>query len=249
MDIFKTHFSDDLPALYRNSGRGFFEDTSRAAGFEHTRYVEWGTGFADFDNDGWPDIMIATGNVYPEVEKVFKEYPHRSPRLVYQNLGNGRFKDVSAQAGTGILSPKSSRGCAFGDFDNDGDTDILVMNMNEPPSLLRNEYNDASRRGPNNWIGLKLVGTKSNRSAIGARVTVTIGQRLQTQEVTSQSSYYSHNDQRLHFGMGTTRKADRIEIRWPSGQTEAIKDVTVNQVVRIKEGGQGSGVGGRGIWR
>ena len=236
MDIFKTHFSDDLPALYRNSGRGFFEDASRAAGFEHTRYVEWGTGFADFDNDGWPDIMIATGNVYPEVERLFKEYPHRSPRLVYQNLGNGRFKDVSAQAGAGILSPKSSRGCAFGDFDNDGDTDILVMNMNEPPSLLRNDYNDTGRRGPNNWIELKLTGTKSNRSAIGARVKLTVGSRVQTQEVTSQSSYYSHNDQRLHFGMGPSRKADLIEIRWPGGNTETIKDVMVNQVVRIKEG-------------
>jgi hypothetical protein len=236
MDIFKTHFSDDLPALYRNSGRGFFEDASRAAGFEHTRYVEWGTGFADFDNNGWPDIMIATGNVYPEVEKVFKEYPHRSPRLVYQNLGNGRFKDVSAQAGAGILAPKSSRGCAFGDFDNDGDVDVLVMNMNEPPSLLRNEYNTERRRGPNNWLALKLTGTKSNRSAIGARVTVAVGARVQTQEVTSQSSYYSHNDQRLHFGMGPSLKADRIDIRWPTGKVETINDVAVNQVVKIKEG-------------
>jgi hypothetical protein len=249
LDIFKTHFSDDLPALYRNSGRNFFEDASRAAGFEHTRYVEWGTGFADFDNDGWPDIMIATGNVYPEVEKVFKEYPHKSLRLVYQNLGNGRFKDASAQMGPGILSPKSSRGCAFADFDNDGDIDALVVNMNEPPLLLRNDYNDegGGRRGPNNWLQLKLTGTKSNRSAIGARVTLRIGANVQAQEVTSQSSYYSHNDLRLHFGMGARRKADLIEIRWPSGQTETLKDVAVNQVVKIKEGaaGQGPGAGGR----
>jgi hypothetical protein len=236
LDIFKTHFSDDLPALYRNSGRDFFTDASRAAGFEHTRYVEWGTGFADFDNDGWPDIMIATGSVYPEVEKVFKEYPHRSSRLVYQNLGNGRFKDVTMQAGPGVLSPKSSRGCAFGDFDNDGDVDVLIMNMNEPPLLLRNDYNNEGGRGTNNWLELKLIGMKSNRSAIGARVTLRNGSNVQAQEVTSQSSYYSHNDLRLHFGMGATRKADQLEIRWPSGQVEVIKNVAVNQTVKIKEG-------------
>lgn len=236
LDIFKTHFSDDLPALYRNSGRDFFEDASRAAGFEHTRYVEWGTGFADFDNDGWPDIMIATGSVYPEVEKIFKEYPHRSPRLVYQNLGNGRFKEVTTQAGPGVLSLKSSRGCAFGDFDKDGDTDALVMNMNEPPLLLRNDYNNESRRGPNNWLDVNLTGTRSNRSAVGARVIVRSGSNVQAQEVTSQTSYYSHNDRLLHFGMGTSRKADQLEIRWPNGQIETIKDVAVNQIVKIKEG-------------
>lgn len=236
LDIFKTHFSDDLPALYRNSGRDFFTDASRVAGFEHTRYVEWGTGFADFDNDGWPDIMIATGSVYPEVEKVYKEYPHRSTRLVYQNLGNGRFRDVTTQTGSGVLSPKSSRGCAFGDFDNDGDVDVLVMNMNEPPLLLRNDYNNERRRGTNNWLELKLTGTKSNRSAIGARVTLRNGSNVQTQEVTSQSSYYSHNDLRLHFGLGASRRADQLEIRWPSGQVEMIKNVAANQLVRIKEG-------------
>jgi enediyne biosynthesis protein E4 len=236
LDIFKTHFSDDLPALYRNSGRAFFADASRAAGFEHTPFVEWGVGFADFDNDGWPDIMIATGSVYPEVEKVFKEYPHRSTRLVYQNLGNGRFKEVTTQTGPGVLTPKSSRGSAFGDFDNDGDIDVLVMNMNEPPLLLRNDYNNGRRRGANNWLTVELTGTKSNRSAIGARVTVRNGANLQAQEVSSQSSYYSHNDQRLHFGMGTSPKAEQIEVRWPNGQTETVKDVAVNQFVKIKEG-------------
>jgi hypothetical protein len=236
LDIFKTHFSDDLPALYRNSGRAFFADASRAAGFEHTPFVEWGVGFADFDNDGWPDIMIATGSVYPEVEKVFKEYPHRSTRLVYQNLGNGRYKEVTTQTGPGVLTPKSSRGCAFGDFDNDGDIDVLVMNMNEPPLLLRNDYNNGGRRGANNWLTVELAGTKSNRSAIGARVIVRSGANLQAQEVSSQSSYYSHNDRRLHFGMGTSPKADQIEVRWPNGQTETIKDVAVNQFVKIKEG-------------
>ena len=235
-DIFKTHFADDLPILYKNSGRGFFEDSSREAGFDHTRYVQWGTGFADLDNDGWPDIFTVTGNVYPEVEKYFKDYPHRSTRLVYRNLGNGRFKDVTAQCGPGVLTPHSSRGCAFGDFDNDGDLDVLIMNMNEPPSLLRNEYINSTGRGANNWIKLKLVGTKSNRSAIGARVRLKAGGHLQAQELSSQSSYYSCNDPRLHFGIGASTKADQIEIRWPSGQTEIIKDLAANQIVTIKEG-------------
>ncbi|MEN3334002.1 MAG: enediyne biosynthesis protein [Blastocatellia bacterium] len=234
-DIFKTHFADDLPALYKNTGRGFFEDASRAAGFEHTPYIQWGTGLVDLNNDGWPDVFTVTGNVYPEVEHVFKEYPHRSPRLIYRNLGNGRFKEVTAACGPGAREMHSSRGCAFGDYDNDGDIDVLIMNMNEPPSLLRNDYNH-SARGANNWLTLKLIGTKSNRSAIGARVRLKTGARLQTQEVTSQSSYYSYNDPRLHFGLGANQRAEQIEIRWPSGQTEIIKDIAANQIVTIKEG-------------
>jgi hypothetical protein len=231
VDIFKTHFSDDLPALYKNSGRGFFEDASRAAGFDITRYVEWGTGLVDFDNDGWRDVLIVTGSVYPEVEKIFKEYPHRGPRLLYQNLRNGRFRDVTTQMGPAILSPRSSRGSAFGDFDNDGDVDVLVMNMNEPPLLLRNEY-----VGKNNWLMLNLIGTKSNRSAIGARVILKTGAQLQFQEVTSQSSYYSHNDHRLHFGLGQNKQADSIEILWPSGEREILSNVSSNRIVNIKEG-------------
>jgi hypothetical protein len=236
VDIFKTHFSDDLPALYKNSGRGFFEDASRAAGFDITRYVEWGTGFVDFDNDGWTDVLIVTGSVYPEVEKIFKEYPHRGPRLVYQNLRNGRFRDVTTVMGPAILSPRSSRGAAFGDLDNDGDVDVLVMNMNEAPLLLRNEYFGKSSRGPNNWLMLNLIGTRSNRSAIGARVTLKTGAQLQFQEVTSQSSYYSHNDHRLHFGLGENKKADSVEILWPSGAREVLNDVPANKIVNIKEG-------------
>lgn len=234
-DIFKTHFADDLPALYKNTGRGFFEDASRAAGFEHTRYIQWGTGLVDLNNDGWPDVFTVTGNVYPEVEKIFKEYPHRSPRLIYRNLGNGRFKEVTAECGPGALEMQSSRGCAFGDYDNDGDIDVLIMNMNELPTLLRNDYN-SSRRGANNWLTLKLIGTKSNRSAIGARVRLKMAGRSQTQEVTSQSSYYSYNDPRLHFGLGGSLRAEQIEIRWPNGQTEIIKDIAANQIVTIKEG-------------
>jgi enediyne biosynthesis protein E4 len=230
-DIFKTHFADDLPVLYRNGGRDFFEDASRLAGFDHTRYVQWGTGFADFDNDGWADILTATGNVYPEVEKYFKEYPHRSPRLVYQNLGNGRFRDVSNVTGTGISEPRSSRGCAFGDFDNDGDVDVLVMNMNEPPLLLQNEL-----KSENNWLSIKLIGTKSNRSAIGSRIVLKNGTQVQSQEVTSQTSYYSHNDFRSHFGLGANKQADSIEIRWANGEIETLKNVATNQFITVKEG-------------
>lgn len=236
LDIFKTHFADDLPILYKNSGRAFFEDSSREAGFDHTPFVQWGTGLVDFDNDGWPDIFTVTGNVYPEVEKHFKQYTHRSIRLVYRNLGNGRFRDVSAECGPGVLTPHSSRGCAFGDFDNDGDVDVLVMNMNEPPSLLRNEYTRGISRGAHNWLKLKLIGGRSNRSAVGARVRLKTGGHLQAQEISSQSSYYSHNDSRLHFGLGSSKKADQIEIRWPSGETEVIKDIAPNQIVTVKEG-------------
>lgn len=230
-DIFKTHFADDLPILYRNSGREYFEDASRLAGFDHTRHVQWGTGFADFDNDGWVDILTVTGNVYPEIEKIFKEYPYRGPRLVYQNLGNGRFKDVTAIAGSGVAENKSSRGSAYGDFDNDGDIDVVVMNMNEPPSLIRNDS-----KSSNNWLTIKLMGTKSNRSAIGVRVTLKSGNHTQVQEVTSQSSYYSHNDMRVHFGLGTNKLAETIEIRWPNGNVETVKNIAANQFISIKEG-------------
>jgi hypothetical protein len=234
VDIFKTHFSDDLPGLYRNRGGGLFEDASRASGFELTRYVEWGVAAADFDNDGWPDIIIATGNVYPEVEKAFKEYPHRGPRLVYRNLGDGRFRDVTAESGAGALAPRSSRGCAFGDFDNDGDVDVLVMNMNEPPLLMRNDL--AAGQTANHWLSLHLVGTKSNRSAVGARVRITCGSHVQAMEVTSQSSYYSHDDDRLHFGLGASAKADAVEIRWPSGAKEVLHDVAGDRFLTVVEG-------------
>lgn len=236
LDIFKTHFADDLPVLYKNSGRGFFQDASRQAGFDHLRHVQWGAGLVDFDNDTWPDILITTGNVYPEVEKYFKEYPRRGPRLIYRNLGNGRFKDVTASCGSDAAAPHSSRGCAFGDYDNDGRVDVLVMNMNETPQLLRNEYAGPRNRTPNNWLKIKVVGTTSNRSAIGARVRVRAAGRVQTQELTSQSSYYSHNDPRMHFGVGTIRMIDQIEIRWPSGQTEIVKQVPTNRIVTVREG-------------
>jgi enediyne biosynthesis protein E4 len=236
LDIFKTHFADDLPVLYRNMGDGYFEDVSRAAGFDHTRYVQWGTGLVDLDNDGRPDIVTVSGNVYPEVEEHFPEYPHRNPRLVYRNLGNGRFQDVSRQVGEAARQAFSSRGAAFGDIDNDGDIDVVIMNMNDRPQILRNDHihHEGERRG-NNWLKLKLVGTTSNRSAIGARVVVTAGETTMVQEISSQSSYYSHNDPRLHFGLGPLTHADRVEIRWPSGGQQTLSRVPGNQILVVVE--------------
>lgn len=232
IDIFKTHFADDTPILYRNKGKGLFEDITTRAGLgSFTRYVGWGAGFADFDNDGLPDLLFVNGNVYPEIEARFAEYKYRNPRMLLRNLGGGNFENVSTTSGTGISDRHSSRGCAFGDFDNDGDVDVLIMNMSEPPSLLRNDTKTA-----NHWIKLKLKGTKSNRSAIGTSVWLTANGRRQRQDVLSQSSFYSQSDLRLHFGLGPSRQADLIEIRWPSGLTESYRNIAGDRVITLEEG-------------
>jgi hypothetical protein len=232
LDLLKTHFADDIPSLYRGLGRGQFEDVATAVGLGvRNRYVEWGAGMPDLDNDGRPDLLYVTGNVYPEIEKQLKEYPHRGPRVVFRNLGNGRLEDVTERSGPGPVTPHSSRGAAFGDFDNDGDVDVLVMNMNEPPSLLRNELQSA-----NGWLEVKLEGTRSNRSGLGASVVVTVGERKQARAALSQASYYSHDDLRLHFGLGRAAKADKVEVRWPSGLVETWKDVPGRRVVTLREG-------------
>ena len=235
LDLFKTHFSDDTNVLYRNDGDGNFTDVTIPAGFGvETRYICWGTGFADFDNNGWPDLAVVTGSVYPEVEAQFPEYPLKTPRLLFRNLGDGRFEELIAEAGPGIAAPHCSRGCAFGDFDNDGDVDMIVVNLNEPPSLLRN---DSVGPGPGkgNWVKVLLVGTKSNRSAIGSTVLVTYGGRTQAQAVLAQSSFYSVNDRRLHFGLGANAKAD-LEIRWTNGLVERYTGIAANQMVTATEG-------------
>jgi hypothetical protein len=231
LDILKTHFADDVPALYRGLGRMLFEDVATAAGLAvQNRYVQWGAGMPDLNNDGLPDVVCVTGSVYPEVERRLPAYPHRGPRIVFRNVDGARFEDMTARSGPGPTQAHSSRGAAFGDVDNDGDVDVLVMNMNEPPSLLRNDY-----AGGGAWIEVALEGTKSNRSAIGATVLVTAGGRTQARAVLSQSSYYSHDDLRQHFGLGAATRVDRIEIRWPSGARQQLTQVPVRQVVRVRE--------------
>ncbi|MBV9158297.1 MAG: CRTAC1 family protein [Acidobacteriaceae bacterium] len=231
LDLFKGHFTDDTNTLYRNDGKGNFDDVTLAAGLGvETRYTGWGDGIVDLDNDGYPDLFLVTGNVYPELDGKVAGYPYKTPRLVFRNLGNGRFEEIMEGAGPGIEAAHSSRGCAFGDFDNDGDLDILVINLNEPPSLLRNDL-----RGENHWLKLKLIGTESNRSAIGARVLVQYGGKQQVQEVISQSSFCSCNDRRLHFGLGNTTAAD-VEIRWPKGTIQNFAKVAANQLVIVREG-------------
>jgi hypothetical protein len=232
LDLFITHFSDDTPIIYRNLKGEFFDDLTSAAGLAvNTRYVGWGTGFVDLDNNGWLDLFHVTGTVYPEVERVYPEYKFKSQRVVYRNLGNGSFEEVSDLCGRAVLEPHSSRGCAFGDFDNDGNIDVLIMNQSEPPSLLRNE-----NRSGNHWLSVKLLGTRSNRSAIGARVAVTAGGRRQIREVLSASSYISQSDLRQHFGLGPAKKVDQIEVRWPSGAVEPVGSVDADQFLTLQEG-------------
>jgi enediyne biosynthesis protein E4 len=231
LDLFKTHFADDANVLYRNDGKGNFDDLTRRSrvGVE-TRYICWGAGILDLDNDGYPDLFLVTGNVYPEVERKLAQYPNRTPRAVFRNLGNQTFDELFDAAGPGVTAAHCSRGCAFGDFDNDGDLDILVINLNEPPSLLRNDL-----RKKTNWLKVRLEGVKSNRSAIGARVLAHYGGKVQAQAVLSQSSFYSCNDPRLHFGLGESSTAD-LEVFWPSGLMESFKRLKANQLVTIQEG-------------
>lgn len=231
LDIFKTNFAGDNSDLYRNNGHAFFQDVTRVSRIgEESRYTSWGTGIFDLDNDGYPDIFLATGSVYPEVAKVLPQYPEQSPRILFRNLGNGTFEEVGKLAGPGVTTPHCSRGCAFGDFDNDGDLDILIVNMNEPPSLLRNDL-----KGKHHWIKVKLIGTKSNRSAIGARVIAHYNGKRNAQTLASQSSYLSANDPRLHFGLGAAQQAD-FDIFWPSGDVEHLKAVPADHLITAREG-------------
>jgi hypothetical protein len=217
LDILKTHFTDDTSILYKNLGGGRFEDVTYQSGLGvETRFISWGAGMADLDNDGLPDLFIGTGGIYPEVATKIPRYPMKTPRVVFRNLGGGKFEELLSEAGPAIAEPHTSRGCAFGDFDNDGDIDILIVNLNEPPSLLRNDNS-----GRNHWLKVKLLGTR-------------YGGRVQTQEVLSQSSFYSANDLRLHFGLGVETTAD-LEIRWPDGARQTLAKVKANQILTVRE--------------
>jgi hypothetical protein len=232
LDIFKTNFSDDTSTLYFNSGDGTFRDATFEAGLgRNTQFLGWGCGFVDIDNDGWLDIFQANGHVYPELEQSGIDVPFREVKLLYRNLRNGRFEDVSRRAGPGITSRHSSRGVAFGDFDNDGDIDILINNVHDTPTLLRNDGGNRNR-----WLKIKLIGTRSNRSGIGARVVVAVGAHRQVDEVRSGGSYLSQSDLMLHFGLGSAARVDAIEVRWPSGLIDRASHVDTNRTICIKEG-------------
>jgi enediyne biosynthesis protein E4 len=233
LDIFKTNFADDTVNLYHNNGDGTFTDNSFASGVGvNTQYVAWGCGFVDYDNDGWPDIIQVNGHVYPEIDEHHLGQTFKNPRIVYRNLRDGRFKDVSAEMGPGISERYSSRGAAFGDYDNDGDVDALVLNMNDLPSLLRNDGGNKK-----NWIKFKLVGTQCNRTAIGARVRVVVGKHSQINEVASGGSVMSQSDLRLHFGLGEAEEVDLVEVKWPTTQKiEKFTRVRANQIVTLREG-------------
>ena len=238
LDIVKTNFAGDTPSLYHNQGGANFEDTTFTAGLgAHTQFLGWGCGFFDMDNDGWPDILICNGHVYPEVEQLKTEAGYAQRKLLYQNLHNGHFADISFRVGPGISEPSPSRGAAFGDFDNDGDIDVVVNCVNDYPQLLR-----CDSKLTNNWIKVRTIGTKSNRSGIGARLTCVTqvpGEpkpHRQIDEVRSGGGYFSQNDLRVHFGLGKADKIDLLEIRWPSGQVDTLKDIKGNQVIYVKEG-------------
>ncbi len=231
LDIFKTNFSDDTSTLYHNSGDGTFTDATFSAGLGlYTKYLGWGTMFFDFDNDGWPDLVLANGHVYPEVDKFHLGSDYKEPRILYHNNGNGTFSEVKSP-GQGILDSTSSRGLAIGDLWNDGRISVVVSNMNTKPSLLVNKAHSE-----NHWIAFKTLGTISNRDGIGARITLKAGKRLFVDEVRSGSSYISNSDMRVHFGLGAAVKLDTVEVRWPGGRDETFANLSVDKINNLTEG-------------
>jgi hypothetical protein len=237
LDIFKTNFSDDTSTLYRNNGNGTFDDVTTAAGLGlHTQYLGWGAMFFDFDNDGWPDLLLVNGHVYPEVDSQHLGSSFQEPRILYHNNGPDQhgavtFTDISAASGPGINTPASSRGLAIGDLWNDGKLSAVISNMNAAPSLLVNAVHNK-----NHWLEVKTVGTKSNRDGIGAKLRLKVGDRILVDEVRSGSSYDSNNDMRVHFGLGSATKIDWLEIRWPSGLTERFDNLSLDKIHTLKEG-------------
>jgi hypothetical protein len=229
--IFRSNFSDERETLYRNRGNGEFEDLTINAGMGHnTRFVGWGCGFLDIDNDGWKDLLLVNGHVFPEIDRKNLDIHFKDRRILYRNLRNGKFEDISEKAGSGIAAKHSSRGVAMGDIDNDGAVEVLINNQGERPSLLKQ-----SGKPSGNWILVRLEGTKSNRSAIGARVRITAGGFMQTDEVRSGGGFISQSDLRLHFGLGEAQRIERLEVFWPSGLREEKTDLAVNRVLVLQE--------------
>ncbi len=243
LDLFKTNFSDDTSTLYRNNGDGTFSDATFPAGLGlNTQYLGWGVMFIDIDNDGWPDLLLANGHVYPEVDSQHLGSNFREPKILYHNNGNGTFSDISAGAGPGITTVSSARGLATVDLWNNGQMEAVISNMNAPPSLLVNDVHSG-----NHWIAFRVVGApaaprspakpfSSSRDAIGARITLKAGSRTFVDEVRSGSSFISNSDMRVHFGLGTATNIDSLEVRWPSGLTERFEKATIDSINVLAEG-------------
>ena len=229
LDIAKTNFSGDLPSLFINEDGRFFRETARDAGLGAHQLLGWGAAFLDADEDGLPDLIMANGHVYPEIDQSKIGERYRQLTLLYRNAGGGKFEDITASAGAPFQAHRPARGLAVGDLDGDGRPEIVIVNMNEPPTVLKNE----SPRG--NWIRVALEGTKSNRSAIGARVTVESSGRRQMADLASGGSYYSQNELALYFGLGKAAKVERLTIRWPNGSSQTFRDVPANRTVTYRE--------------
>jgi hypothetical protein len=232
LDLFKTNFSDDTSTLYRNNGDGTYTDMTFPAGLGiNTDALGWGAMFTDVDNDGWPDLLVVNGHVYPEVDSAKLGSLYHEPRFLYYNLGNGKFRDLSKVSGPGLVDPRSSRGLAIGDLFNDGRLEAVINNLSDRPMLL---VNLASNQ--NHWLGVHLIGTSSNRDGIGARVTLRSAKRVWVDEVRSGSSYNSSSDLRLHFGLGTETHLTQIDVRWPNGKTEIfVPPPTVDHIIELTE--------------
>jgi hypothetical protein len=231
LDLVVTNFAQDYTTVYHNLGQGIFTDRSFESGVAAASgpYLGWGVGFIDIDNDGLLDLFVANGHVYPDIEQTGTSTYHQ-PNLLFRNQGKGRLTKVTASEGGGLALARSSRGAAFGDYDNDGDIDVLVSNIDDRPTLLRNDTSGGR------WITMRLVGVKSNRDGIGAKVTVVAGGRRQTAEVRAGGSYVSHNDMRLHFGLGDEHAVDEVEIRWPSGLVERVDGLEPDRFYEAREG-------------
>jgi len=233
LDLIVTNFSDDYDTLYENSGDGFFTDVSHAVGLgiQTFPYLAWGVGLQDFDNDGRLDLFAANGHVHPAADRSGQGTTYLQRDQVFRNLGTGRFEDVSASAGPGLALERSSRGAAFADYDDDGDVDVLVVNMNDRPTLLRNDT-----QGAGHWLTVRLEGTGRNRDGIGARVSIEAGGRTQVAEVRAGGSYLSHNDTRVHAGLGSAEAVERLEIRWPDGAVEVARDLAADRFYLARQG-------------
>ena len=236
-DIFVTTYSDDHYSLYQNKGE-FFVDATRVSGLYDPTFVPlgWGALFIDYNNDGFRDLFAANGHIFPEVDHHFDDTPYRQNALLLENAGGTEFHDVSGRTGLTALEPHSARGAAACDFDNDGDLDVAVVNMDDSPSLLENPFGDDG-----NWLRVRIIGTKSNRSGIGARVTVVAGDLKQVETVRSGGSFLSQSDMRLHFGLGKRARIDLVSVSWPSGEVDRIRGLQANQELTIEEGRGGAG--------